>query len=77
MVRAVSKVMAEQEPLSYSSKRFGTRSLGKGSIVVLASINSYVPAPGMSPYTTSKHAVIGIAKSAGELSLPFACDAGN
>ncbi|KAI1820013.1 NAD(P)-binding protein [Xylaria intraflava] len=62
-IRAVSQVMMEQEPLSYVG-RHGTRSLGRGSIVNMASLNSYVAAPGMLPYTTSKHAVIGVTKSA-------------
>ena len=64
-VRAVSKAMAAQEPLSYESRRFGTRSLGRGSIVNLGSVNSYVAAPGMMPYTASKHAIVGITKTAG------------
>lgn len=63
-VRAVSNAMAQQEPLMYTSRRHGTRSLGRGSIVNLGSINSYIGAPGMLPYTTTKHAVIGITKSA-------------
>ncbi|KAI1453661.1 NAD(P)-binding protein [Annulohypoxylon moriforme] len=63
-VRAVSEVMAQQEPLTYKSRRHGERSLGRGSIVNLGSINSYIAAPGMLSYTTSKHAVIGLTKSA-------------
>ena len=66
VVRAVSKAMAAQEPRSYESRRYGTRSLGRGSIVLLGSISPYIAAPGMMPYTSSKHAVIGITKSAGE-----------
>lgn len=62
--RAVTGAMQKQEPLNYTS-RHGTRSLGRGSIVLLGSINSYVAAPGMLPYVTSKHAVVGITKSAG------------
>ncbi|KAJ2978635.1 hypothetical protein NUW58_g7436 [Xylaria curta] len=61
-IRAVAKAMASQEPLSYKS-RHGERSLGRGSIVNLGSANSYVAAPGMASYTTSKHAVIGLTKS--------------
>ncbi|KAI0102493.1 NAD(P)-binding protein [Nemania sp. FL0031] len=60
--RAVAKIMASQEPLSYTG-RHGTRSLGRGSIVNLASVNSYIAAPGMTSYTASKHAVIGLTKS--------------
>ena len=64
-VRAISKAMVAQEPLSYESRRSGTRSLGRGSIINVGSVNSYVAAPGMMPYTVSKHAIIGITKSAG------------
>jgi NAD(P)-dependent dehydrogenase (short-subunit alcohol dehydrogenase family) len=63
-VRAVSKAMSKQEPLTYTSRRYGTRSLGRGCIVNLGSINSFMAAPGMSPYIASKHAVVGITKSA-------------
>jgi NAD(P)-dependent dehydrogenase (short-subunit alcohol dehydrogenase family) len=67
-VRAVTQVMMAQEPLSHIG-RHGARSLGRGSIVNIGSVNSYVAAPGMLPYTTSKHAIIGITKSAGESTL--------
>ncbi|KAI0835632.1 NAD(P)-binding protein [Hypoxylon sp. FL0890] len=63
-VRAVSKAMAQQEPLTYTSRRWGTRSLGRGSIVNLGSASSYVASAGMLSYTTTKHAVIGLTKSA-------------
>ncbi|ROV87888.1 hypothetical protein VMCG_10296 [Cytospora schulzeri] len=62
-IRAVTAAMAKQEPLSYTS-RHGTRSLGRGSIIILGSVNSHVAVPRMLSYTTSKHAIIGIAKSA-------------
>lgn len=62
-VRAVTKVMARQEPLSYTNRQ-GTRSLGRGSIVNLRSLSSYVAAPGTMSYTTSKHALTGLTKSA-------------
>lgn len=70
-VRAVSEVMSKQDPLTYTSRRHGERSLGRGSIVNLGSLNSYISVPGMLPYTTSKHAVIGLTKSAGKSYLPF------
>ncbi|CAK96788.1 uncharacterized protein An08g11680 [Aspergillus niger] len=38
--------------------------LGRGSIVVLSSINGLISVPGMMPYTASKHATIGIAQTA-------------
>jgi len=63
-VREVSKVMAAQEPLPSITSRNGTRNLGRGSIVNIASMASYVGASGMMPYITSKHAVIGLTKAA-------------
>ncbi|KAH9893883.1 NAD(P)-binding protein [Xylariomycetidae sp. FL2044] len=63
-VREVAKVMAKQEPLTHTSRRHGTRSLGRGSIVNLGSLNSYIAMPGMSSYIMSKHAVVGLTKSA-------------
>lgn len=62
---AITRAMQKQETLNYTS-RHGTRSLGRGSIVLLGSVSSYVTAPGMLPYVTSKHAIVGITKSAGE-----------
>ena len=64
-IRAVSKAMSRQDPLTYES-RSGIRSLGRGSIVNLGSANSYIGVPGKLPYTAAKHAIIGITKSAGE-----------
>lgn len=66
---AVTGAMQKQEPLTYTG-RHTTRSLGRGSIVLLGSVNSYATAPGMLPYVTSKHAVLGIARSAGKWSTP-------
>ncbi|KAL1846317.1 hypothetical protein Daus18300_014300 [Diaporthe australafricana] len=68
-VRAVTAAMATQEELTHtSSSRHGstTRSLGRGSVVLLGSISSYITGPGMLNYTASKHAIIGITKSAGK-----------
>ncbi|KAK1148132.1 hypothetical protein N8T08_010771 [Aspergillus melleus] len=65
VLRAVSAAMAVQEPLEYTSPRHGTkRSLGRGSIVIVCSVNGLVAAPGMLNYSASKWAVIGIAKTA-------------
>ncbi|KAI0153203.1 NAD(P)-binding protein [Xylariaceae sp. FL1272] len=62
-VSAVTRLMMEQEPHTYTS-RYGTRSLGRGSIVNLGSLNSYIAYPGTLSYTTSKHAIIGITRAA-------------
>ncbi|KAF2230328.1 NAD(P)-binding protein [Viridothelium virens] len=56
-------MLCYQEPLWYES-RHSKKSLGRGSIINLGSVNSYCAAPGMMPYTSSKHAVIGITKTA-------------
>lgn len=64
-VSATMKAMAEQQPRKYNG-RYGERSLGKGSIVLLGSANSLAAAPGMVAYTAAKHALLGITKAAGK-----------
>lgn len=75
VVQAMSKAMASQEPRTYQNQSArhasSTRSLGRGSIITLGSVNAFVPAPGMLSYTTSKHAVIGITKTAGGCAYPL------
>lgn len=63
-VRAISRAMIKQEPLNIEGRN-GSRSGGRGSIVNLGSGNSYVALAGKLSYTTSKHAVMGITKTAG------------
>ena len=63
-VAAVSKAMVAQEPLSYTALRSGTRSLGRGCIVNLGSVNSFLAAPRSLAYVTSKAAVVGLTKAA-------------
>ena len=67
-VRAMSKAMAAQEPRTVKGRN-GTRDIGRGSIVNVASANSYAGLPGKTAYVTSKHAVSGITKNAGTLSF--------
>jgi hypothetical protein len=38
----------------------------RGAIVLMGSAASYVASPSITPYTTSKHAVLGLSKSAGQ-----------
>lgn len=57
VTRAVSAIMASQEP------RYDCR----GTIVNMGSASSFVSTPGMTQYTTSKHAVLGLTKNAGLL----------
>ena len=65
--RAVSKIMMSQESRSVET-RDGKRDAGRGSIVNIGSANSYAALPGKVAYVTSKHAVMGITKSAGKSS---------
>ena len=65
--RAVSKVMLAQDSRSVKT-RSGTRNIGRGSIVNIGSANSYAALPGKVAYVTSKHAMMGITKTAGESS---------
>lgn len=57
--------MAPQESLSYESGRSGIDSTGRGSVVNLGSVNSYVAAPAMMPYAASKHVISGLKETAG------------
>ncbi|KAL8877856.1 MAG: hypothetical protein Q9198_004214 [Flavoplaca austrocitrina] len=61
--RAVSKAMLAQESRTVKT-RSGTRDIGKGSIVSLGSANSYAAIPGKVAYVASKHAMMGITKTA-------------
>ena len=65
--RAVSKVMLAQESRSMTTRN-GSRNIGRGSIVNIGSANSYAALPGKVAYVTSKHAMMGITKTAGESS---------
>ncbi|KAK3292861.1 uncharacterized protein B0H64DRAFT_402967 [Chaetomium fimeti] len=62
-VRAVTQAMMAQEQLTVAG-RTGPRDAGRGSIVNLASANSLVAFPDIVQYTTAKHAVLGITKTA-------------
>ena len=55
-----------QEPLNYKG-RHGRRSLGRGSIINITSVMSLIGAAGKLPYAASKHAVMGMTKTAGKI----------
>ena len=63
--RAVTKFMLDQESRSITTRN-GTRDIGRGSIVNLGSANSYAALPGKVAYVASKHAMMGITKTAGK-----------
>ncbi|KAI0836733.1 oxidoreductase [Hypoxylon sp. FL0890] len=62
-VRAQIAAMRKQEPKTWTSRN-GTRDIGRGVIINLASANSFVGLPGKGCYTISKHAFMGITKMA-------------
>lgn len=64
-VRAQVAAMRKQTPKTWSSRN-GTRDIGRGVIVNIASANSYVGLPGKGSYTISKHAFMAITKMAGK-----------
>ncbi|KAF2801086.1 oxidoreductase [Melanomma pulvis-pyrius CBS 109.77] len=63
-VRAQAAAMREQTPKTWQSRN-GTRDIGRGVIVNIASANSFAGLPGKGCYTISKHAAMGITKMAG------------
>lgn len=64
-VRAQAAAMREQTPKTWQSRN-GTRDIGRGVIVNIASANSFAGLPGKGSYTISKHAAMGITKMAGK-----------
>jgi NAD(P)-dependent dehydrogenase (short-subunit alcohol dehydrogenase family) len=64
--KAVATAMASQEPTTISTKRFGVRTLSRGSIVNVASAMAFGALPGKTPYVTSKHALLGITRASGK-----------
>ncbi|KAF2651449.1 NAD(P)-binding protein, partial [Lophiostoma macrostomum CBS 122681] len=61
---AIAAIMTSQEPRTIETKRFGSRSLGRGSIVNMASAMSVRVIPHKTPYIMAKHALLGFTKSA-------------
>lgn len=65
-MQAVGKAMKSQHRRSEQVPgRSQSRDCGKGAIVNIGSIHSFLSAPGTAQYTTSKHAVLGLTRSAG------------
>ncbi len=63
VLRAAAKIMLEQNPMRSSIDR---REIQRGSIVNIASILGKVGVPYSTAYTASKHAVVGLTKTASE-----------
>lgn len=66
-VRAEAAAMREQSSKTFTSRN-GTRDIGRGAIVNIASANSFAGLPGKMSYTVSKHAIMGLTKMAGRCS---------
>ncbi|KAH7127252.1 oxidoreductase [Dendryphion nanum] len=63
-VKAQAAAMRKQTPKIWTSRN-GTRDIGRGAIVNIASANSFAGLPSKGSYTISKHASMGITKMAG------------
>lgn len=63
-VQAEIKAMLAQAPRQYAS-RSGTRDIGRGTIINIASANAFAGLPGKMAYTVSKNAAVGMTKMAG------------
>ncbi|KAI0380678.1 NAD(P)-binding protein [Hypomontagnella monticulosa] len=63
VLRAVSKVMASQEPIAIDPNNLA-RGTYRGAVVNIGSIYSLMAVPDAISYVTSKHAVLGLTRSA-------------
>ncbi|KAF5688762.1 dehydrogenase [Fusarium denticulatum] len=63
VTREVSIIMRAQEPVAISAGR----GVSRGAIVNLGSASSMVASPGVLPYTTSKHAALGLTKNSADV----------
>jgi len=63
ILKAAAKIMLQQDPII---SIIDGRPLQRGSIVNLASVQGFIATPLSTSYVTSKHAVIGLTKTASE-----------
>lgn len=69
-LQTIAKQMQKQGPRAVSTRK-GPREIGRGVIVNLGSMHSYIAAKDIAHYTMSKHAVLGLTKSAGKFESRF------
>ncbi|KAJ5319718.1 hypothetical protein PENANT_c206G05267 [Penicillium antarcticum] len=62
-IQAITKVMKTQS-IATVGLRGRTREVGRGVILNVGSCNSYIATPQIVPYTTTKHALLGLTKTA-------------
>lgn len=63
-IQSVGRAMKSQPRIIHPGRE-RQRDAGKGSIVNIGSIHSFLSAPGTAQYTSSKHAMLGLTRSAG------------
>lgn len=63
-MQVVAGIMKKQDVATFET-RGSTREIGRGAILNVGSANSFMATPAVSPYVTTKHAVMGLTKSAG------------
>ena len=68
VIREVAEVMKKQQSKIITGRN-GDRDVGKGSIVNVSSALAYGAVPGKISYIASKHAALGITKSAGRFEI--------
>jgi NAD(P)-dependent dehydrogenase (short-subunit alcohol dehydrogenase family) len=64
----VARVMVDQEE-RFLESRSGRRSIGRGCIVNISSLNGVLPVPNHVQYGSSKYASVGITETAGKRTL--------
>jgi NAD(P)-dependent dehydrogenase (short-subunit alcohol dehydrogenase family) len=62
--KAEAAVLRKQSPKTFTGRN-GTRDIGRGAIVNIASANAFVGLPGKVSYAMSKHAAMGLIKMVG------------
>ena len=65
-IAEVAKVMQSQDE-KFTEGRSGRRSIGRGSIITLSSLNGQIPVSTHVQYGSSKYAALGITQTAGKL----------
>lgn len=65
-LQAVTRAMQIQSSRTLPSRN-GLKDIGRGVIINLGSVHSYIAVRNIANYTVSKHAVLGLTKSAGKI----------
>lgn len=71
LVTKQASILMRGQPEIHVSASNPNRGATRGAIVNIASANSLVAVAGLLPYTTSKHAALGLTKNSGEFRPPL------